>query len=119
MKRLFCLAIFSLLLTACSGNPASYLPSGKQPIVNIEAQINDLIEVDAKTERLQVKNRTQSPLSLFYKLFWYDQFGVTQTLDETQPWQSIWLNAAQSLELDLVQPTAESVNYRIYLRGQR
>lgn len=117
--RLFFVALFSLILTACSSNPASYLPSGTQPIVNIEAQINDQIEVDAKAERLQVKNRTQSPLSLFYKLFWYDKFGVTQTLSETQPWQSILLNAEQSFELELAQPTPESTNYRIYLRGQR
>lgn len=119
MTRFLCFAIFSLLLTACSHNPASYLPTGTQPIVNIEAQIHDQIELEAHTDRLSVKNRTHNALVLFYKLFWYDQFGVTQSVSDTLPWQEIGLNAGQKRALELTKPTEESVNYRIYMRGQR
>ncbi|KMK52392.1 periplasmic lipoprotein [[Actinobacillus] muris] len=118
-SRFFLIAFCSLLLTACGSSPVSYLPSGKQPIVNIEAHIHERIEVDARSERLQVKNLTQADLAVFYKLFWYDKQGVTQTTAERQPWQSLWLLPQQSTALPLKKPTEESVNYRIYLRGQR
>lgn len=118
-SRFFLIAFFSLILTACARNPASYLPSGTQPIVNVEAQIHEQVEVNARADRLQVKNLTPTGLTVFYKLFWYNRQGVTQTISERQPWQPLWLPPQQSTALALVKPTDESENYRIYLRGQR
>ncbi|WGE68625.1 YcfL family protein [Actinobacillus equuli subsp. haemolyticus] len=121
LKFYWLFAIFSLFLTACGSNPQSYIKGKSEPVVNIEAQIATLVKVDAESERLSVTNLTEHPLNLSYKLFWYDNQGVTQTANDisTQPWLNLWLNSKQSQPLQLEKPTNESSNYRVYLRGSR
>ncbi|UKH21883.1 YcfL family protein [Actinobacillus pleuropneumoniae] len=121
LKSYWSLAVFSLFLTACGSNPQSYIKGKSAPIVNVEAQIATQIEIDAKSEKVSVTNLTEYPLNLSYKLFWYDNQGVTQTNNNIsmQPWLNLWLNGKQSQTLSLEKPTAESSNYRIYLRGNR
>lgn len=116
MKKLF-FALFPLILTACAGNPVSYLPSGNTPIVNVEANVAEQIAVEAKSDALAVENRTDTDLNVVYKLFWYDLDGVTQPSNES--WQNLWLEPKQRRQITLAPPTAESANYRIYLRGVR
>ena len=114
------LAIFSLFLTACGSNPQSYIKGKSEPIVNIEAQIAPLIQVEAESDKLSVANLSEHPLNLSYKLFWYDNQGVTQSNnDPAMPWLNLWLIGKQSQTLQLEKPTDESSNYRIYLRGHR
>ncbi|WGE31217.1 YcfL family protein [Actinobacillus genomosp. 2] len=124
MKRLksyWLLASFSLFLTACGSNPQSYIKGKSEPIVNIEAQIAPLIQVDAEIDKLSITNLSEQPLNLSYKLFWYDSQGVTQTANDIseQSWLQLWLNSKQSQTLPFEKPTNESSNYRIYLRGSR
>ena len=124
MKQLtsyWLLAIFSLFLTACGSNPQSYIKGKSAPIVNIEAQVAPSIHVEANSDQLSVTNLTEQPLNLAYKLFWYDKQGVTQTADDMskQTWLTLWLNGKQSEVLGVEKPTAESHNYRVYLRGGR
>lgn len=111
----------SLFLAACSSKPVSYLPSGTQPIVNVESPLAENVDVDAQPFLLKVTNRTDSPLNVMYKLFWYDLDGVTQTLDpnDRTPWRNFWLEPHATHEMHLAKPTAESANYRVYLRGER
>lgn len=120
-KSLSLFAILSLFLTACSSNPASYLPTGERPIVNVEAPLSETIEVVADPFLLKVANLTAQPLNVQYKLFWYDKEGVTQTLNpsERTPWHNFWLEPHSKTEMQLAQPTAESTHYRAYLRGSR
>lgn len=120
-KRFVFIAIFSTILTACSSNPASYLPSGTKPIVNIELPLAEQVEVTADPFLLKVVNLTVQPLNIQYKLFWYDKQGVTQTLDpsERTPWHNFWLEPRAKIEMNLAKPTSESANYRVYLRSNR
>lgn len=122
MKYSFSLvALLSVFLTACASNPPSYLPSGTTPIVNIEANVAEITDVVAKSNELAVFNKSEQPLHLSYKLFWYDKTGVTQTLngETTSPWQHLFLEAKQRQGIALDKPTPESENYRFYLRFQR
>lgn len=113
MKKLFLFGL-GFLLTACGSNPVSYLPSGNTPIVNVEATISEKIKIDAQSERLAINNLSVQALNVVYKLFWYDIEGISQPTQET--WQNLWLEAKESHQIPLNRPTAESVNYRIYLR---
>ncbi|MDG6230501.1 YcfL family protein [Glaesserella parasuis] len=123
MKHTFSLvALLSVFLTACGSNPPSYLPSGTTtPIVNIEANVAEITDVVAKSDELVVFNKSEHPLHLSYKLFWYDKTGVTQTLkgEATSSWQHLFLEPKQRQEIALDKPTPESENYRFYLRFQR
>lgn len=123
MKHTFSLvALLSVFLIACGSNPPSYLPSGTTtPIVNIEANVAEITDVVAKSDELVVFNKSEHPLHLSYKLFWYDKTGVTQTLkgEATSSWQHLFLEPKQRQEIALDKPTPESENYRFYLRCQR
>lgn len=112
----------SLLLTACASNPPSYLPNGTKPIINVEANVDPLINIDACGESLSIANKTEQVLSLAYKLFWYDKQGVSQgqtsDMGEKTLWQKLWLEPKQKAKITLQKPTAESAKYRLYVRGQ-
>lgn len=113
-----CALLFgSLMLAGCAGQPISYLPSGTTPLVNVEAALAERLHVAATREQLLVTNQSSEALSAAYKLFWYDVQGVTQAAD--QAWQPLQLAPLQRLSLPLTPPSAESVNYRIYLRSHR
>ncbi|WP_150540178.1 YcfL family protein [Actinobacillus vicugnae] len=118
LKSYWLFAIFSFFLTACGSNPQSYIKGKSEPIVNIEAQIAPQIETNVTGESITVRNLTDHPLNLSYKLFWYDKQGVTQEIAE-QAWLNLWLNSKQSQTFKLQRPTDEAHNYRIYLRGSR
>ena len=119
-KKILVLGI-ALGLSACASNPPSYLPAGKKPIVNIEANLNPHVEVNADERALTIRNRDAvNPLQLAYKLFWYDEQGVSQVgTQENSSWQTLNLAPKQQTNVPLHHPTDESVNYRIYLRGSR
>lgn len=119
LKSFSLIAIFSIFLTACASKPTSYLPTGKNPIINMEADIAEKIKLDAKAKELVITNLTKSPVNVSYKLFWYDKNGVTQLfngIDESVDWQKIKLRAEQTYIIILVKPSKESVNYRLYIR---
>ncbi|QIW16879.1 hypothetical protein A4G20_07450 [Pasteurellaceae bacterium RH1A] len=117
MSKVSLFAGFALFLTACSSNPASYLPAGSKPLVNVEADLAPQLEVKACPEKLAVTNISNQALALSYKLFWYDLDGVTQ--GHSSPWQSLWLEAQQTQSLALDKPTAESAKYRFYARSPK
>ena len=97
-------------MTACGSNPQSYLPAKSKPIVNIESPMEQFVEVNAKADALTLENKTDSPIGSTLKFFWYDQHGATQSQDAAnEGWQPL-------LKINLIKPTPESENYRIYLR---
>ncbi|RKW40268.1 MAG: DUF1425 domain-containing protein, partial [Moraxella sp.] len=51
-----------------------------------------------------------------YRLFWYDKHGVTVTAEEPVVWHRLALQPLQKQALTLARPTADSANYRLYLR---
>ncbi|STY61661.1 YcfL family protein [Mannheimia haemolytica] len=116
----FTFAIFSLFLTACGSKPVSYLPTGSEPIVNIESDIAEKIELETNSKQFSTTNLTEFPLNLAYKLFWYNKDGVTQShnsISDSIGWQHLWLQPRQKQTIALIKPTEESHNYRLYLRG--
>lgn len=118
----FAFAIFSIFLTACGSKPISYLPTGSEPIVNIESDIAEKVELETNRQQFSTTNLTEFPLNLAYKLFWYDKDGVTQShngISDSIGWQHLWLQPKQKHSVILVKPTEESANYRLYLRGYK
>lgn len=114
------LVLSSLLLSACGSSPQSYLPAKTEPITNIESTLVEQLKVTTKPTLLELQNLTDKELNIEYKLFWYDILGVTQTNTGNQPspWYRLRLGPSQESAIPLDRPTAESTNYRIYLRGK-
>lgn len=116
MRKFLTLAIFSLFLTACGSNPQSYITAKSNPIVNIDARLNPVLEVNAKSDNLAVKNLSEQAVNFAYKLFWYDDKGVSQAAEPANHWQTVTLRAKETLKVDVVKPTQESENYRVYVK---
>lgn len=122
-KSLLFLALLGL--TACGSNPTSYLEPQAEPIVNISEALVQSVEIEAKADLLRLRNLTEQTQRLRYTLIWYDALGVTQTAAQTldfrddsmlkAQWQRLELFAQSEQSIALQKPTAESVNYRIYL----
>lgn len=122
-KSLLFLALLGL--TACGSNPTSYLEPQAEPIVNISEALAHSVEIEAKPDLLRLRNLTEQTQRLRYTLIWYDALGVTQTAAQTldfrddnmlkAQWQWLELFAQSEQSIELQKPTAESVNYRIYL----
>ncbi len=122
VKNFSFFATFSLFLTACGSNPQSYIVAKDKPIVNIEAAINQKVQVEAKSDKLNLTNIANEQVNVVYKFFWYDQNGVSQLVAENQAsagWQDILLNPQERRSIVLNKPTSEAVNYRVYIRGSR
>ncbi|PJG83838.1 YcfL family protein [Caviibacterium pharyngocola] len=113
MKKTVSLLFCTALLTAC-GSSAPNLVGTTKPILTIESNLAPLIEAEANSDSAWVKNTSDRPLSLDYGVFWYDKLGVTQF--EPNAFSSLYLDRAQKIAVPLARPTAESVNYRLYLR---
>lgn len=122
-KSLLFLALLGL--TACGSNPTSYLEPQAEPIVNISEALVQSVEIEAKADLLRLRNLTEQTQRLRYTLIWYNALGVTQTAAQTldfrddnmlkAQWQRLELFAQSEQSIALQKPTAESVNYRIYL----
>lgn len=122
MRKFSLLAFFSLILTACGSNPQSYITAKSEPIVNVEANIADQLDIKAKADRAILTNVGEVALNVAYKLFWYDKNGVTQTATMTSAtdstaWKNLYLLPKQVQVEHFEKPTNESENYRIYLRA--
>lgn len=116
MRRFLILAIFSLFLTACGNNPQSYITAKSNPIVNIDASLNPVLDVNAKSAYFSVKNLSEQAVNFAYKLFWYDDKGVSQATEPANHWQTVTLRAKETIKVDVVKPTQESENYRVYVK---
>lgn len=115
MKKFFLFAIV-LLLASCSAQKPN-LVSTQEPILNIAANLAQSIEANAGAHSAWVKNKSQQPIAFNYNLYWYDENGITQLFSTQQEkYQSaLLLQPQQKAEINLTKPTAESVNYRLYL----
>lgn len=116
MKKALSLLLV-VLLSACSSNPISYLPTGTQPILNVESEISDKLKIDAQAEKLEITNLTDKVQNIAYKLFWYDSDGVTQI--SPLDWQDLSLDGGKTHLIMLNKPTKESANYRIYVSNRK
>ncbi|WP_040975510.1 YcfL family protein [Necropsobacter massiliensis] len=116
IKSLSCIAL-GLLLTACGSTPAPNLVHSTKPILNMESELAALIDAAAEPDSAWIKNKSAQPVTVSYTFFWYDKNGVTQNADDTAASSpSVTLQQKQRTELELLRPTTESVNYRLYLR---
>ena len=124
MKKSLLLCIL-IGLSACGSNPASYLEPQAEPIVNISSALAETVAIDAKADLLRLRNLSDQTQRLRYTLIWYDALGVTQSVARTldfrddnmleAQWQTLNLFGRSEQNIKLQKPTAESVNYRIYL----
>lgn len=124
MKKSLLLCIL-IGLSACGSNPASYLEPQAEPIVNISSALVETVAIDAKADLLRLRNLSDQTQRLRYTLIWYDALGVTQSVARTldfrddnmleAQWQTLNLFGRSEQNIKLQKPTAESVNYRIYL----
>ncbi|WP_448906571.1 YcfL family protein [Haemophilus parahaemolyticus] len=117
MRKLLTLVICPLFLTACGSNPQSYLAAKSAPIVNIDSNLHSVLNVKANANSLTVKNLSERSVNFSYKLFWYDSNGVSQELlSSQQNWQAVTIDAKKINHIELMKPTEESDNYRIYIK---
>ena len=115
MKKSISIFFVTALLTACSAKVPNLLGT-QSPILNIEAPVTAVADAGVDTDSAWVKNKTEQPLNLAYSLFWYDKHGVTVTAEEPVVWHRLALQPLQKQALTLARPTADSANYRLYLR---
>ncbi|HDR1501205.1 TPA: YcfL family protein [Pasteurella multocida] len=114
MKKLTALFISSYLLAGCGSHQPVNLLHTHQPILNIEADAHQLVEAHVSPTLAWVKNKYATPIQLTYQVFWYDKQGVSQatTLSDNP----LGLQEHEKYIIPLNKPTAESQNYRLYLR---
>lgn len=117
MNKILAYSILCVMLTACGSTPTPNLVHTTKPILNMEANLVDLIDASAEPHSARIKNKSAQPVSVAYHFFWYDKNGVTQNPDsELSASPSVSLMPQQQTALELRRPTADSVNYRLYLR---
>ena len=116
MKKYF-LILASLVLAACSSSVENLTYSTK-PILNITSNLSPLIQVETSQKSALIKNKSQQFLNISYYLYWYDHLGVTQTWENQQESYSaqFLLKPQEEKLIDLIKPTVESKNYRLYLK---
>lgn len=107
----------SLALAACSSSESNLIYSTK-PILNMTANIAPFVDVQISEKYATVKNKTTEPLNVNYHLYWYDALGVTQTWENQKESDSgkLLLQSKEQKAIELIKPTAESKNYRLYLQ---
>ena len=115
MKKSISLFFVTALLAGCSAKAPTLLNT-QSPILNIEAPAAERLEAGVESDSAWVKNKTQQPVNLAYSLFWYDKNGVSVTAEENVVWHRLALQPQQKQTLTLARPTADSTNYRLYLR---
>ena len=115
MKKSISLFLATALLAGCSAKVPTLLNT-QNPILNIEAPASERVEACVERDSAWVKNKTEQPINLAYHLFWYDKHGVTVTAEEPVVWHRLALQPRQKQLLTLARPTADSANYRLYLR---
>lgn len=115
MKKCISLFFLTVLLAGCSAKVPTLLNT-QSPILNIEAPAAERLEAGVESDSAWVKNKTEQPVNLVYRLFWYDKHGVTVTAEEPAIWHRLALQPLQKQPLTLARPTANSTNYRLYLR---
>lgn len=114
-KSLIILAGF--ILSACSVSGPNLVHTNT-PILNITAELAPTVEAKVSAASAWVKNKSTQPINVNYHLFWYNAQGVTQ----------VWTDQRESLagnfrlqpqerkSIELMKPTLESTNYRLYLQ---
>lgn len=115
MKKHISFLFLTALLSACSATVPNIVNTTK-PILNMEAALVPLLNVEVSERAASVENKTDQPISFSYGLFWYDKNGVTQF--EPVNFMQMYLNQRQKAAIGIAPPTAESVNYRLYLRAK-
>ena len=115
MKKCISLFFLTVLLAGCSAKVPTLLNT-QSPILNIEAPAAERLEASVDRDSAWVKNKTEQPVNLAYRLFWYDKNGVSVTAEEAVVWHRLALQPRQKQPLTLARPTANSTNYRLYLR---
>ncbi|MGL5401799.1 MAG: DUF1425 domain-containing protein, partial [Plesiomonas shigelloides] len=64
---------------------------------------------------IQLQNRQAQPLTLEYRLYWYDAQGIELDNDPT-PWQQVTLSAHQVWTTRVTAQEAQATAYRLHVR---
>lgn len=115
MKKILLIST-ALLLAACTA-PTPHLVHTTQPILNIESQLENKLQIKVENHSASLKNISAQALNVVSYLYWYDQNGVTQPFSPTQEYQpsTILLQPQQTADISLTKPSVESHQYRLYL----
>ncbi|OOF55660.1 hypothetical protein BKK56_05435 [Rodentibacter genomosp. 2] len=112
------LTIFaSIVLSACSVSGPNLVHTNT-PILNITAELASIVEAKVSADSAWVKNKSNQPVNVNYHLFWYNAQGVTQVgADQRESFVgSLRLQAQEDKSIELMKPSLESTNYRLYLQ---
>ncbi|OOF41108.1 hypothetical protein BKK47_02220 [Rodentibacter mrazii] len=112
------LIIFSsIVLSACSVSGPNLVHTNN-PILNITAELAPVVEVKVSADSAWVKNKSAQPINVNYHLFWYNAQGITQVWTDQRESVvgKLRLQAQESKAIELMKPTSESTNYRLYLQ---
>lgn len=112
------LIIFSsIVLSACSVSGPNLVHTNK-PILNITAELAPVVDAKVSADSAWVKNKTTQPINVNYHLFWYNAQGVTQVWSDQRESLvgNLRLQAKEGKSIELMKPTLESTNYRLYLQ---
>ncbi|OOF63112.1 DUF1425 domain-containing protein [Rodentibacter pneumotropicus] len=107
----------SLVLSACSVSGPNLVHTNN-PILNITAELAPVVEAKVSADSAWVKNKSSQPINVNYHLFWYNAQGVTQVWTDQRESLvgNLRLQAQERKAIELMKPTLESTNYRLYLQ---
>ncbi|MCQ9121512.1 hypothetical protein BKG95_03205 [Rodentibacter pneumotropicus] len=107
----------SLVLSACSVSGPNLVHTNN-PILNITAELAPVVEAKVSANSAWVKNKSTQPINVNYHLFWYNAQGVTQVWTDQRESLvgNLRLQAQERKAIELMKPTLESTNYRLYLQ---
>ncbi len=114
MKKIIAL-ILMLSLTACINRTDSLLETLNKPLVNIDENVATKVDIEAKAQKLSIKNISDEIVKLKYKFFWFDKTGASQL--NNMKWYKIILNPQQQKYILVKKLNKQSNMYRIYFRG--
>lgn len=111
------------LLSGCAGRGFSGFEVEQQSLVLADAVLSQQVAVQSHREGfgpplrvgLQLKNRLAQPLTLEYRLYWYDAQGIELDNDPT-PWQQVTLSAHQVWTTSITAQEPQARAYRLHVR---
>ncbi|AVQ86076.1 hypothetical protein C7R88_01350 [Plesiomonas shigelloides] len=111
------------LLSGCASRGFTGFEVAQQPLVLADAALSEQVNVQSYREGfgqplrvgIQLQNRQAQPLTLEYRLYWYDAQGIELDNDPT-PWQQVTLSAHQVWTTRVTAQEPQATSYRLHVR---
>ncbi|MGL4269505.1 MAG: YcfL family protein [Plesiomonas sp.] len=115
--------LLCLLLAGCAGRGFTGFQVDQQPLVLADETLSQQVAVQSHRigfgqplrVALQLHNVQDQPLTLAYRLYWYDAQGIELDNDPA-PWQQITLSAHQVWSRQITTQEPQARYYRLHLR---